>query len=457
MTKDAVKINMVELENVKRVKAVVMEPSENGLTIIGGNNKQGKTSVLDAIAWALGGEKFHPSQADREGSSTKPYLKITLSNGLIVERKGKNSALKVTDPRGEKAGQKLLDSFIEVLALDLPRFMNADNKEKAKTLLKIIGVGDQLAEIEKKEKDTYNERQAMGRIADQKQKYADEMPYFPNMPDDPVSMSELIMQQQEILARNGENQKKRDRVREISAGKDRAMNDLEAIRSQIALLEERLSELKGKEEKQKQLVGDLENDEAIALADAADLQDESTAELEQAIADIEDTNRKVRANLDKAKAEDDARELMRQYEDLTTVIQKLRKNKTELLSNADLPLEGLSVQDGELTYNGQKWDGMSGAEQMIVATAIVRKLNPACKFVLMDKLEQMDMNTLKEFGTWLESEGMQCIATRVSTGDECDLVIEDGYAVQKKDGENTGKTEAKTAPEPKKTWTAGVF
>ena len=84
-----VKINTLELENIKRIRAVRMEPSLNGLTVIGGRNTQGKTSVLAAIAWALGGNKFRPSQAQREGSLIPPHLKIQLSNGLVVERKGK--------------------------------------------------------------------------------------------------------------------------------------------------------------------------------------------------------------------------------------------------------------------------------------------------------------------------------------------------------------------------------
>ena len=54
----SVKITSLEVENVKRVKAVQLAPSENGLTIIGGNNGQGKTSVLDSIAWALGGDRL---------------------------------------------------------------------------------------------------------------------------------------------------------------------------------------------------------------------------------------------------------------------------------------------------------------------------------------------------------------------------------------------------------------
>ena len=108
----SVKINKLEIENVKRIKAVKLEPTANRLTVIGGRNNQGKTSVLDSIAWALGGENFRPSDATREGSIIPPNLKIVLNNGLIVERKGKNSALKVTDPSGQKAGQALRNTFV---------------------------------------------------------------------------------------------------------------------------------------------------------------------------------------------------------------------------------------------------------------------------------------------------------------------------------------------------------
>ena len=138
----SVKISEFQIENVKRIRAVEMTPTENGLTIIGGGNNQGKTSVLDSIAWALGGDRFKPSQAMREGSHASPFLKIKLSNGIVVERAGKNSALKVIDPNGNKGGQLLLNEFVESFALNLPKFMEANAKEKANTLLQIIGVGD---------------------------------------------------------------------------------------------------------------------------------------------------------------------------------------------------------------------------------------------------------------------------------------------------------------------------
>ena len=411
-----VTINRLEIENVKRIKAVKIEPSATGLTIVGGNNNQGKTSVLDAIAWALGGNKYKPSQAQREGSQVPPTLKIVMSNGLIVERKGKNASLKVIDPNGQKGGQQLLDSFVEELAINLPKFMESTPKEKADTLLQIIGVGNQLAELELKENELYNNRHAIGVIADQKEKFAKEQENYPDAPKELVSIAELIQQQQAILAKNGENARKRQNVDTIQMQYSNAEANVSRLQKELA---------KAIDERDK-----FKQDLAIAQKDAMELHDESTAEIEANIQQIDDINRKVRANLDKEKAEEDAKEIRQQYNALSVEIEDVRKQKRDLLTNADLPLEGLSVDDGELLYLGQRWDNMSGSQQLQVATAIVRKLKPECGFVLIDKLEQMDQVTLQQFGAWLEQEGLQAIATRVSTGDECSIIIEDGYSVE---------------------------
>lgn len=401
-----VKINSLELENVKRIKAVMLTPSENGLTIIGGNNGQGKTSVLDGISWLLGGKKFMPTNAARDGAYTEPMLRATLSNGLIVERKGKNAALKVIDPEGNKSGQQLLDSFISELSLNLPKFLNASDKEKADTLLQIIGVGDQLAGFEAEENRLYNQRRMIGQMADQKKKHAADLPEWQGVPEELISASELILQQQEILRKNAENQRLREH---------RTQCEDAVIKARTAL------------EEAKHALAKAEYDLAQARKSAEDLQDESTAELEQNLANIEAINAKVRDNMTKAQAEQEAADLKVQYDELTEQIEGIRMARQALLDSADLPLPGLSVEAGKLLYNGKAWDCMSGSEQLRAATAIVRRLKPECGFVLLDKLEQMDMQTLTEFGQWLEAEGLQAIATRVSTGDECSVIIEDGY------------------------------
>ena len=411
-----IKISKLEIENVKRVKAVKIEPTRSGLTVIGGNNEQGKTSVLDAIAWALGGNKFKPTDPQRKDSVVPPAIDITLSNGLRVERRGKNSDLKVTDPAGQKAGQNLLDSFVEEFALDLPRFMQQTAKEKANTLLGILGIEEKLLELTQAEKSIYNQRRTIGQIADQKKKYAKEMKYHQDAPKEPILATEIIKQQQEILLKNAENQRKRQKLAE---NKERVAR----LNDQIARL---MNELAVAKDQATALMKDI----MIGEKDVLQLQDESTEALEENLKNIEVINVQVRKNLEKDKAEEDAEEYTRQYEALSSELEKVRQFKIELLDGADLPLPDLSINDGELTYKGFTWSGMSGAEQLKVATAIVRKLNPRCGFVLLDKLEQMDLDTLNEFGHWLEQEGLQAIATRVSKGDECQIIIEDGYAIK---------------------------
>ena len=438
-----VKITSFEAENVKRIKAVQFTPSEDGLTIIGGKNANGKTSVLDSIVYALGGEKYRPKNFNRDGSAVPGKIRIELSNGLIVERSGKNATLKVTDPTGRKAGQKLLNEFIEPLALNLPKFLNASDKEKGETLLQIIGVGEELSELDKQENLIYSERTLVGRDADKKAKLAEALEYYPDAPEELVSASELIKQQQEILARNGENQRKRDRVKEITFEKHRIFDEAQRLEEQIAELTARLEERRKAYEK-------TAEDEAIAMKDAAELEDESTAEIEESIANIEEINRRVRANLTKANALDEAEQLRNEYENLTDDLNEVRNKRKALLDSADLPLEGLSVNEGALVYKGQQWSDMSSAEQLIVATAIVRKLNPECGFVLMDKLEQMDTDTLAEFGSWLEAEGLQVIATRVSTGEECSIIIEDGTVAEPQAKEEKPKF-------VQRAWTPGEF
>ena len=118
----AVKISRLEIENVKRVRAVTLEPDANGLTVIGGRNGQGKTSVLDAIAWALGGNRFRPTDAQFDGSVLPPEIKIRLSNGLIAP-----------DPRG-------IGGIFAAQALDFAR-EDAFAQERVGRVLRAEGLG----------------------------------------------------------------------------------------------------------------------------------------------------------------------------------------------------------------------------------------------------------------------------------------------------------------------------
>ena len=412
---DPVKILELQIQDVKAVKAIHLTPTPSGLTVIGGKNRQGKTSAHDAIIWGLGGDKYAPSKPHRAGAVSDPYINLTLSNGLTVERKGKNSSLSVTDPTGSRGGQKLLSAFVGEFALDLPKFLRATPKEKAQILLRILGIGDELAKLDAKEKSIYDARHTIGIVAESKKRHADELPEYADAPDEPVAISDLIEQSQAVLARNGENQ----RLRMEAA----------ATKEKLRMAEARVVELAEQLAKAQAVRDQLMVDVSRTHLSAKDLQDESTEAIEAQIASFEEINAQVAANAQKATASDEANQYQSQYDAKTVELETVRAARLALLEGADLPLPGLTVQDGELLYNGAAWDCMSGSEQLRVGTAIARSEKPSCGFVFLDELEKMDLDTLREFGEWAVEQGVQVIATRVSTGGECTIVIEDGLPV----------------------------
>jgi hypothetical protein len=415
-------ITSLELENVKKVKAVALEPAAAGLTVIGGRNGAGKTSVLDAIAWALGGEKFRPDAAKRSGSVLDPMLRVQLSNGLTVTRKGPKGALTVTDETGRRSGQQLLNSFIEVLALDLPRFLGASDKERAAILLNLLGLQDQLDALEREERAKYDTRLQTGRDRDQARHHADSLDYYPDA-GAPVSVTALTEKLKEAQAENARNRAFREKI-----------GQLEVRREEI---QERIRELQAE-------LGGVNDGLRIAQEQAESLTDRDEDAILQQIQAADEINAKVRANAARTEADQRASLLADEYDALTGEIEDIRARRAALLEGADMPLEGLSVQEGVLTYQGQPWSCMSSAEQLRAATAIVARLKPECRFVLVDKLEQMDTDTLRQFGAWAAEQGLQVIGTRVSTGGECTVIIEDGEIA-----------EETAAPAPK--WKEGTF
>lgn len=431
----SIKINTLEIENVKRIKAVKLAfLGDDSLTIVGGDNGAGKTSLLDAICWAVGGEKQRPSSPKRDGSVVEPSVKIELSNGLIVERSGKRGTLKVTDSSGMRGGQALLNAFIPEFAYNLPKFLNASDRDKAKILLDIIGVGDELEKLDKTEKDLFNSRHALGQDKESKTKYADELAHYPDAPDNQLSIKDLIEEQQAILLRNAQNQEKRLNLNKL-------YEQQTVLEARIKVL---IEDLKEAQTANTLLLQDIQ----LASMSVDLLRDQTTGALEESIYRIEATNDEVRANQEKEKALDAAHALEIAYDDLTRSIEDARARKLHLLETANLPYPELSVAEGSLIYKGKKWDCLASSEQLRIGTAIVRSLSKECGFVLIDKLEQFDLKTLAEFAEWLKQEDLQVIATRVSTGPECSIIIEDGTFLEDKN--------KKMSPNPA-TFTKGVF
>lgn len=435
--KAPVSIASLELENVKRVRAVELQPNEKGLTVLGGRNGQGKTSVLDAIAYALGGERMRPDRVTRDGSATPAKMRVELSNGIVCERKGKNSSLTVTDTTGMKGGQRLLDEFIGEFALNLPKFLNMSDREKADYLLKTLGIADQLADADRKVAEANAERTEIGRRAKAARKMAEDSPFHGGVPSETLDVSALLDEQMSAHEVNQAIEFKRREVEAKRAESERMAAEVERLARELADATERMAIASSRSET---VTGELEGLEA----DLANMEPADEQAAAEAVREAEAVNEMVRQNTARAEMLADADRLDGEYRAAGARVAKAKEELLSLLDGADLPLDGLAVEEGVLRFNGSAWGDMSGSEQLRVATAIVRKLKPECGFVLVDKLEQFDPQQLAEFGEWASGQGLQVIGTRVAVDDTCTVVIEDGRVVG---GDKPDATDADGADE----------
>ncbi len=425
---ESLKVVSLEVENVKRVRRVDMQLDPTGLTVIGGSNAQGKTSLLDAIKWTLGGERYRPSEPGRDGQ--QPETKITLSNGLVAQIHGKNGTLKVTDPSGKRGGITLIQDFIGTFALDLPKFLNSTAIEKCKMLLDCYpDLGKKLKDLNADYDKTYQERLVQGRQVELKDKHAKDLPYNEGTPENLLTGTEMAEKLSGAMAVNAKNRSVRDNIIMEKSRLESAIRSVVQKTERVSELERMLAEARAQREA---AMSDRESSEQRvkdAEAAAASLVDEDVSSVKKQMVEIDQINAKVRQNLEKTHAEEEASNLRIEYNALSLRIKEISEAKIELLGSVKMPLDGLSILDGELIYQGAKWDCMSGAERLKVGTAICSVIKPSCGFVLLDELEKMDLRTLAEFGEWLVEHNMQAIGTRVSDGDECSVIIEDGSIV----------------------------
>ena len=441
------KITGFSIQDFKRVRLVEIQPSENGLTILGGRNAQGKSSCLDAIAYALGGEMFRPTDVNNHEGEKNASIRVEI-DGLIVERAGKNAALKITDSRGMRGNQTLLNDIVGKFALDLGSFMRAGDTEKAKMLLKMFPeLEKQLADMKERSEEIRTDRSFLNRDIKRLQFQFDDMPFFEGLPEEEICVTELMERLAEAHANERDLLNKESRMNEVGKKLEDNGIRLQVAEKDLEYCEKLLTDFENSIEMRrnelKQKCADAQNAIDKLNADRVDIREEYSSMLSEVdncrkavegvaagiqseISGIEEKNSRIRNNSEKKKLIDSISDLLKTAAEKTEILESIDRDRCRILQEAELPWPELSINDeGELLYRNQKWDCMSGAERLKVATAICMKSKPGCGFVLIDGLEAMDPQTLAEFGEFLTANNMQGIGTIVGEN-AATVIIEDG-------------------------------
>jgi len=384
MTKPT-KIIRLEAENIKRLRAVQITPQGNLITV-GGKNANGKTSLLDSIAMALGGSASTPDQPIRNGADSAHVVLET--EDLIIERRYsvKNSPTLVVRTRdGMKLAspQAVLDKLTARIAFDPLAFVRMDSRKQAETLRAVSGVD--VTAIEAERAKLYASRTEFNRDADRiKARLAGEDVDL-DAPDAEINSSQLF--------------------EELSL-----VQECDALTSRIAEIEADLARTK---KKHGALLG-------------ARKSDTPAAELKSQLAGVESTNRTIRAKRAYMTLKLSMDDLLEESRKLTASITALDRDKALALASSKLPVDGLAFDPAGVTYRDIPFDQCSAAEQMRVSMAVALAMNPSIRVCLIRDGSLLDSDSLEIIREMAEAADAQVWLERVSEGADCQVVIEDG-------------------------------
>jgi hypothetical protein len=424
-------ITRLEVENVKRIKLVRVNP-EGSMVVIGGANDQGKSSLTDAIRMLLGGERQVPETALRRGAR-HGHIIGQLGEELLVERtfsEGGKTSLRVTDLDGRPlpgGPQTILARLYNALSFDPVKFAQGGGKEQAKALQEALGLD--FTDIDARRAKAVAERTGANRTVRDLEGRHRGAPFHLGAPKAPVSVAELALELDARLAKERafddllrESQRANkavDTSLETVAAEERAIGDLEA---KLAFARDALATARDFLEKKRA--------EAKVAVDAVAGFDRSDPdEVRRQLKTVEETNQKVRENSVRGLLEEELSSAREEAARLEREIEDCDAEKAEALAAARFPVDGLSfrAEDGSLLLNGLPLEQAAESQRIRLSVAIGFALNPRLKVLLVRQGSELDSSAMRVLAELAEEHGGQVWIERVSEdGAGCSVVLEDG-------------------------------
>jgi hypothetical protein len=408
-------LHIVELrvENLKRLRAVTIT-LDGDLVVLSGANGQGKTSVLDAIAMALGGGSQIPTEPIRRGADR---AEVVVDLGELVVRRTFTAAgggqLVVQNREGARfqSPQAMLDALVGRLTFDPLAFSREKPARQAEILRELLGLD--LAPLDAKRAELYAERTAVNKRAVSLRVRFEAMPRHESAPAEPVDVAELADAVAAAGRRNADNAAQRRNLEHLRRDGIEVRAEVDRLRDALQDAEERLRRIN---EQQK-----------AAEARVAGLQDVDVEPLRQQIRGAEATNRQVRENHQRQAAAAEHAVAERQSAELTEQIEVVDQQKASAIAAAPMPVPGLGFgADGVVTLNGLPLEQASAAERLRVSVAIGLAMNPRLRVLLIRDASLLDRESMRLVADMARASGAQLWLERVEVDDQTTVLIEDG-------------------------------
>ena len=414
-------------ENVKKLRAVEISPTGDVVTITG-KNGQGKTSVLDAIWWALAGTKHIQAAPIRKGQ-TKARIRLDLGE-LIVERRftATGSALTVESADGAryKSPQGILDALLGALSFDPLAFVSQDPREQFETLRRIIPLEVDVELLDALNRGDFDRRTELNREARTLRAQADGIQVGLDVPAEPIDTAALVQQLADASTVNSEIVGQR-------AFRGRRQDEIVGIRDEAGRKRRRVSELRAE--------ADQLESEARAAEASADVQERQLLELpplpapvdvkalSQELERAQEINKLVDQRARQVSFAGQAADLEVQARELTETMDARAKVKADAIAAAKMPVEGLGLGDQVVLFGGIPFEQASTAEQLRVSLGIAMAANPKLRVIRIKEGSLLDADGLGLIAGMAQAHDYQLWVERVDDSGRMGFYVEDGQVV----------------------------
>uniref|UniRef100_A0A6M3K1L1 Putative ATPase domain containing protein n=1 Tax=viral metagenome TaxID=1070528 RepID=A0A6M3K1L1_9ZZZZ len=423
------KLTKLYVENFKKIQAVEVEP-EGNITIVGGLNEQGKSSLLDSISVLFQGKAAKIPEPVRKGAkkatitgdiqsdSWDAFDSMTITRTITANG---NWYVKVQDKDGKKYNSPegmLKEIFGQ--PVDVCEFVRMTPAERVETLKRITGLD--FSELDRQRKELYDERTLVGREVKQFEGSIKSLEVYPDAPQEKVSVSELMLRLSEVQAGNRQMIRKKEELEQLN-------RDIEGSKQRLQIMEEELERLQEKIHDAQLFINGLQETKKglKSVVDGLVYGDEE--DLKNHIAKADKTNNQIEANIKFKNESEQLENKKSKYQAITCKIEKIDTDKQKQLSEINFPVPGLSFNDNDVLYNDLPFDAkqLSSEELLRVSFAVAIAARPNLKNILIREGSLLDENNLKLIGKMAEDAGIHCFVEVV--GDDADkatIVIENG-------------------------------
>jgi len=402
------KILKLFIQNVKRIKVVEITP-KGSVVVLAGRNKQGKSSIIDSIIYVLGGKKLigpKPVRKNEEtaivrakiGDKTEEFevkRRWTSSKDSILTVRSKDG-LSPTDP------QTFVDMRIGEVAFTPSEFINEEDDKKIEGIKKMLGID--FTALDKKYKQFYSSRHDVNRDLLKVQKESENYGAL-NEVETMRSITAIQAEYDKVMGQNYQF--------------DQRVSTLNVLKSQnIALI----AEIRKKEEQKLiniRKIGEIkEKMKVLPKVDITPLK----AELVKAEGNSELTYKWKR----KKELAVQVHNLQAETNRINGKMQKIAKQKEEMIDQIEIPIKGLKIEPDGITYKGIPLEETSHAEQLEIAVALLLAENPKIKIILIKHGEKFDDEAMEKIYSIARRRNLQIWLESVHSDDKDAIYIEDG-------------------------------